>query len=65
MYETVKTVKGYGIYRMVGTKGFYFVDLKKCGEAVVKMSFKTIKAAAEFCESYNGEKVSFKTFSWR
>lgn len=51
-YETVKTVNGHRIYRMVGTHGFYHVDIKHCGEAVVRRTFKTIKSAVAFCEGF-------------
>lgn len=51
-YETVKTVNGHGIYRMVGTQGFYHVDIKHCGEAIVRRTFKTIKSAVVFCEEF-------------
>ena len=44
MYETVKTVNGYEIYRSVGTHGFYYLDLR----AGVGYTFRTIKAAAAF-----------------
>lgn len=44
MYETVKTVNGYEIYRMVGSRGFYHLDLR----AGVGYTFHTIKAAAAF-----------------
>lgn len=47
MYETVKTVNGHKITRMKGTKGFYHVKLAENKEA----TFKTIKAAAEFCKT--------------
>lgn len=51
-YETVKTVNGHSIYRMVGTHGFYHVDIKHCGEAIVRRTFKTIKSAVAFCEEF-------------
>lgn len=47
MYETVKTANGYAITRMKGTKGFYHVKTAENKEA----TFKTIKAAAEFCKT--------------
>lgn len=47
MYETVKVVNGHKIYRMVGTHGFYHVDIRKG----VSCNFKTIKAASAFCET--------------
>jgi ribosomal protein L10 len=46
-YETVKTANGYKITRMIGTKNFYHVKLSDNKE----MTFKTIKAAAEFCKT--------------
>ena len=47
MYETVKVVNGYEIYRMIGTHGFYHVKLNNNTEVI----FRTIKAAAAYCES--------------
>lgn len=47
MYETVKTVNGYAITRMVGTKGFYHVYVT----ANKYYNFRTIKAASAFCET--------------
>lgn len=47
MYETVKIVNGHSITRMVGTRGFYHVRL----DAHRERTFRTIKAAASFCES--------------
>lgn len=52
IYETVKTVNGHSIYRMVGTHGFYHVDIKRCGEATARRTFKTIKSAVAFCEEF-------------
>ena len=52
IYETVKTVNGHSIYRMVGTHGFYHVDIKHCGEAVARRTFKTIKSAVAFCKEF-------------
>lgn len=46
MYETVRTVKGYGIKRMKGTHGFYHVTIRKG----VEVNFRTIKAAVEYIE---------------
>lgn len=45
MYEVVKTVNGHDIYRMKGTRGVYHVRLNKHS----RVTFKTIKAAAEYC----------------
>lgn len=47
MYEVVKTVNGHNITRMVGTRGFYHVRL----DAHRERTFRTIKAAAAFCET--------------
>ena len=47
MYETVKIVNGYAITRMVGSRRFYHVRL----DAHRELTFRTIKAAASFCES--------------
>lgn len=51
MYEVVKVVNGYEITRMVGTHGFYQVTLKETAKAKTFMTFKTIKAATEFCKT--------------
>ena len=48
MYEVVKTVNGHNIIRMVGTRGFYHVRL----DAHRERTFRTIKAAAAFCETF-------------
>ena len=50
MYETVKVVKGYAIERMKGTRGFYHVTVRKCGNWKASYTFRTIKAATEFIE---------------
>lgn len=44
IYETVKTVNGYEIKRMIGHHGCYHIDLDlhRC------LWFRTIKAAAEW-----------------
>lgn len=47
MYEIVKTVNGYNITRMIGTRGFYTVHFSANKSRV----FRTIKAAAAFCET--------------
>lgn len=47
MYETVKIVNGYEITRMKGTRCAYHVKFSKNGFC----TFRTIKAAAEFCET--------------
>lgn len=52
MYEVVRIVKGYEIYRMKGTKGCYHVTIKKFANGNEKFcTFKTIKAATEFIEN--------------
>lgn len=48
MYETVKTVKGYEIKRMVGTKGAYHVNVREGRGFREFHTFKTIKEAVEF-----------------
>lgn len=47
MYEIVKTVKGYNIERMIGTKGRFFVKTRPNTFA----HFKTIKAATAYIEA--------------
>lgn len=42
IYETVKTVNGYEIQRMIGHHGAYHIDI--CNNK--QMWFRTIKAAA-------------------
>lgn len=53
MYETIKTVNGYEIRRMKGTRGFYHVSIR--GDNGIGFgeyhTFRTIKAAAAFCET--------------
>ena len=51
MYETVKTVKGYDITRMKGTKGCYYVNVREGKGFREFHTFRTIKAAAEFIEA--------------
>jgi len=51
MYEVVKTVNGYEITRMKGTKGFYYVNVREGKGFREFHTFKTIKAAAAFCET--------------
>ena len=50
MYEVVKTVKGYDITRMKGTRGMYFVNVREGKGWREFHTFRTIKAAAEFIE---------------
>lgn len=47
MYETVRTINGYNIIRMKGTKGCYHVYL----DPHRFMTFRTIKAAAGFIQT--------------
>lgn len=50
MYETVKTVKGYEIKRMIGTTGAYHVNVKEGKGFREFHTFRTIKAAVKFIE---------------
>lgn len=50
MYETVKTVKGIEIKRMIGTKGFYHVNIREGKGWSEFHTFRTIKAAVKFIE---------------
>lgn len=50
MYEVVKTVKGYDITRMKGTKGAYHVNVREGNGFREFHTFRTIKAASEFIE---------------
>lgn len=51
MYKVVKIVNGYEIKRMVGTKGFYHVDIREGKSFKEFRTFRTIKAATAFCET--------------
>lgn len=51
MYEVVKTVKGYDIVRMKGTKGAYHVNVREGKGFREFHTFKTIKAAVQFIET--------------
>lgn len=51
MYETVKTVKGYDIKRMKGTKEHYHVNVREGKGFREFHTFRTIKAAVEFIET--------------
>ena len=51
MFETVRIVKGYRVYRMTGTKSIYHVDLKVLEHSKMRMTFKTIKSAVEYIEN--------------
>jgi hypothetical protein len=50
-YETVKVVNGFEIYRMEGTRGFYYVNIRECKGWKEYHTFRTTKAAAQFCET--------------
>lgn len=51
IYETVRTVNGYEIYRMKGTHGAYHVNLREGRTWKEFHTFRTIKAAVEFIEN--------------
>lgn len=51
MYEVVKRVNGYEITRMKGSKGFYHVTIREGKGFKEFHTFKSIKAAAAFCET--------------
>lgn len=51
MYETIKIVNGYSITRMIGTRGFYHVNIREGKGFREFHTFKTIKSAIAFCES--------------
>lgn len=48
--ETVKTVKGYAIERRIGTRGFFTVTIERTEHITKQITFRTIKAAAEWIE---------------
>ena len=50
MYEVVRTVKGYDITRMKGTRGIYHVNVREGKGWREYHTFRTIKAAIEFIE---------------
>lgn len=50
MYEVVRTVKGYDITRMKGTRGIYHVNVREGNGWKEFHTFRTIKAAVEFIE---------------
>lgn len=53
MYEVVKVVNGHEITRMVGTRGFYHVLVRRFAtNSYSERTFRTIKAAAAFCETF-------------
>lgn len=51
MYETIKVVNGYEIQRMIGSRGFYHVNIREGCRWREFHTFRTIKAAVEFCNS--------------
>lgn len=51
MWEVVKTVKGYDITRMVGSRGAYHISVREGKGFREFHTFKTIKAAVEFIET--------------
>lgn len=51
MYEVVRTIKGYDITRMKGTRGIYFVNVREGKGWREFHTFRTIKAAVEFIEN--------------
>lgn len=48
MYETVKTVNGYAITRMVGDTRAYYINIREGRGWREFHTFRTIKAAAAF-----------------
>lgn len=48
MWETVKEVNRYRIFRMVGIRGYYHIRLDEHKE----VTFRTIKAAAEWANNH-------------
>lgn len=50
MYETVKTVKGYEIKRMIGSRGCYHVLVREGIGFREFHTFRTIKSAVKFIE---------------
>ena len=51
MYETVKIVNGYEIYRMVGSRCAYHVNIREGKGFREFHTFITVKAATAFCET--------------
>ena len=51
MWEVVKTVKGYDITRMVGSRGAYHVAVREGNRFREFHTITTIKAAVEFIET--------------
>ena len=50
MYETVKTVKGHEVKRMIGTRGAYHVTVREGKGFSEFHTFRTVKAAVVFIE---------------
>lgn len=48
MRETVKEINGYKIERIIGTRGYYEVTISQTEKVRKYITFRTIKAAAEF-----------------
>lgn len=46
MYETIKMVNGYEIYRMTGTRKCYWININEN----VRKNFSTIKSAVEWAK---------------
>lgn len=46
--EVVKAIKGFEIYRDVGTQRCYFVDLYNHNGFKAYLTFRSVKAAAEY-----------------
>lgn len=51
MYEVVKIVNGHEITRMIGSRSCYHVNIREGKGWREFHTFRTIKAAAEFCKS--------------
>lgn len=52
MFETVKTVNGYEVKRLAGSRGQYSVNIWEGHNGFGEYhTFRTIKAAVEFCGS--------------
>ena len=50
MYETVRVVNGYEIKRLIGSRGFYHVNVREGNGWQEFHTFHTIKAAVEFIQ---------------
>ena len=51
-YEVVKVVNGYEIIRRIGERGCYTVNVREGKGWREFHTFRTIKAAAAFCETF-------------